>query len=191
MNLTWMITRGSGLVAFALLAASAIWGLLLSTGVLGRRAKAKPLTWVHEALAVAALLATFLHLVGLALDEYVEFGLRELLVPGASAWRPLAVAWGVVAFYGLFLITASFYVRRFIGQTAWRLLHYVSFGVLAGALVHGITAGTDTGSPAVIALYAAATAGIVILVLVRAAGDSQPGPAPRARPPRVPEASSR
>ena len=36
MNITWFIIRGSGIVAFALLSASLLWGLMVSTKVFGR-----------------------------------------------------------------------------------------------------------------------------------------------------------
>ena len=42
---------------------------------------------------------TGLHLLGLYLDGYIEFGFTELLVPFASDYRPLAVAIGVLSFY--------------------------------------------------------------------------------------------
>ena len=36
MSVEWLIIRGSGVVAFSLLSAATIWGLLLSTKLLGR-----------------------------------------------------------------------------------------------------------------------------------------------------------
>ena len=43
---------------------------------------------------------TAIHLVGLVADSCVHFGCSEILVPGASAWKTVPVAWGVVAFSG-------------------------------------------------------------------------------------------
>ena len=36
MSLEWVVIRGSGVVAFAALSAATIWGLLVSTSLLGR-----------------------------------------------------------------------------------------------------------------------------------------------------------
>mgnify|MGYP001814035370 FL=1 len=108
MNLEWMLIRGTGLVAYLLLAASTIWGLALSSKLFVRLVKAKPLTWLHEGLAVGALLATAAHLFFLWSDDFIEFGPRELFVPGASAWEPLAVAFGIMAFYAALIVSASF-----------------------------------------------------------------------------------
>jgi hypothetical protein len=167
MNLEWMLIRGTGLVAYALLAGSTIWGLMLSSKLLGRLVKAKPLTWVHEGLAVGSLLATGAHMFFLWSDDYIEFGPRELFVPGASTWEPLAVAFGIMAFYVMFVVSASFYVKRWIGQSAWRAIHFLAFGTFAAAAIHGVLAGTDTQEPAVLILYAVTVATVALLLVIR------------------------
>lgn len=173
MSWEWMLIRGSGLVAYGLLAAATIWGLVLSLGVLPRGAK--PLTLVHESLSVGALLATGVHMMALYLHDYLEFTAEEILVPGTSDWRPVAVSWGAVAFYGMLILTTSFYLRRHIGQRQWRLLHFGAFGVFAGGLVHGVMAGTDTSHPAVLGLYVATAGAVVVLVAMRIATVTAPG----------------
>ena len=55
--------------------------------------------------------------------------------------------------HGLVLISTSFYVKRWIGQRAWRAIHFGSIGVFAASLVHGIWAGTDSSRPMMIGLY--------------------------------------
>lgn len=152
MSLEWMIIRGSGIVAFAALSAATIWGLLVSTKLLGKLVKAKPLTWFHESLGIAALAATAVHVGVLSIHEYLDFTWVEILVPGVSDWRSGAVALGVVAFYGLLIVVGSFYVKKHIGQKAWRLVHFSSLGVFLASLIHGITAGTDTQTPLMLSL---------------------------------------
>ena len=180
--MTWIVIRASGFIAYLLLAMSAMWGLAVSTDLLGRSASKKGLTFMHESLAVGSLLATAIHMLFLYLDEFVEFGPKEIFVPGASSWEPLSVAFGVVAFYALFLITASFYVRKAIGQKAWRFIHFGSFGVFVGAALHGVMAGTDTGTPAGIGIYVGSIVIILALAVVRAITAGQPASSPR--PPR-------
>lgn len=165
MSLEWMAIRGSGLVAFLLLAGSTIWGLLISTKVLGRAVKAKPVAWFHESLAIGSLVATGIHMYFLFNHDFIDFGYRALFVPGASAWKPLAVALGVVSFYSMFVITASFYVKKWIGQSAWRAIHMTAFGTFVGAALHGVFSGTDSSHPVVLGTYIA-TSGIVLTLLV-------------------------
>ena len=166
MTTTWLIVRASGLVAYGLLAAASIWGLLLSTRLLGNGVQARALTFTHEGLSLGALAATITHLAFVMADEYLGFGWVELLVPGASGWRPLAVALGVVAAWGIAVVGLSFYVKRFIGQRVWRSLHFGAFGVFVAATAHGVLAGSDTRHPAVLGLYLAS--GIAVLVLLAA-----------------------
>jgi hypothetical protein len=77
------------------------------------------------------------------------------------------VALGIVALYGLGLVTVSFYVKRWIGQRVWRSLHFASFGVFLSALLHGITAGTDTRAPIMLGLYLGSALIVSILLGLR------------------------
>jgi hypothetical protein len=165
--MTWEIIRASGIVAYGLLAASVIWGLALSSKLLGRSVSSKALTYVHEGLAIASLLATGTHLAALALDEYVEFGVAALLVPGASEWEPQAVALGVVSMWVLVVVAISFYARRLIGQRLWRVVHYAGFGAFVAAFLHGILAGTDSGHPVVAVMYGATGSVVAVLLVAR------------------------
>ena len=173
MNPIWMLARGSGVAAYLLLSGATIWGLLLSSKVLDRSASARDLTWVHESLSLAAVAPTLVHMVSLGLEEFIDFDLRHLLIPGASTFRPVPVALGVVAFWALAVITPSFYLRNRIGQRAWRTLHFATFGCFLSAAIHGITAGTDTREPVMVIMYAAtltAVIGLVVLRVVKSGG---------------------
>ncbi len=169
MTITWFLIRGSGIAAYVLLATATIWGLLVSTKLLGRAVKPKGLTWFHESLGLGAVLGTVIHLGGVAADDYVEFGPADLLLPGASPWRPLAVALGITAFYGLVLVAGSFYVKRWIGQRSWRAIHFLSFGCFLAATAHGIMAGSDIGNGYVVGMYAAAGSAVGLLTVARLA----------------------
>lgn len=167
MNLSWYVIRGSGLVAFGLLTASMVWGLLISGKTLGRSVKAKGLQWLHESLGLAALLATVVHLIALSVDGFIGFSWLDLLVPGVSEWKPFAVTLGIVAFWTITVVSLSFYVKRWIGQSAWRSIHYLSFGAFIAAGIHGILAGTDTSNPAVVAVYGIAFVAVIGLTVQR------------------------
>lgn len=186
MSVEWMLIRGSGIVAFAMLAGSTIWGLLLTTKVLGGWAKAKPVAWFHESLAVGAILATGIHLYALSIHEYIEFTWGDILIPGQATWRPIAISLGVVAFYGMVLISVSFYFKRFIGQPAWRAIHFGSFGVFIAVLAHGVMAGSDTGEPWTVGLYTGTAVAVVLLLLIRLAQQfAAPAASKRPRPQRA------
>jgi predicted ferric reductase len=191
MNITWFIIRGSGIVAFALLSASLLWGLMVSTKVFGRAIKAKGLQWLHESLGLAAVLATIMHIVSLSMDEYIDFSWADILIPGFTEWRPLAAALGGVAFWSLLVVAFSFYFKKWIGQNAWRSIHYMSFGTFLAALLHGIFSGTDTGNPWVAGLYVGSTLLVVMLTAIRIISSKEPKRRPTpARNPAKAEAAN-
>jgi DMSO/TMAO reductase YedYZ heme-binding membrane subunit len=154
-----------------LLSAATIWGLLLSTKVLGRLVRAKPLAWFHESLGIGALLATLVHVGVLSVHDFLDFSWAEILVPGLSDWRPLAVTAGIGALYGLVVVSTSFYFKRWIGQKAWRTIHFASFGVFVTTLLHGVWAGTDTSSPMMIGLYLGSAIVVFSLIALRVVVD--------------------
>ncbi len=140
----WYITRSAGLIAYLLFWLSTVWGLAVSSKIFDRLLN-RPFTFdSHEFLSLLALGFIAIHVGALLFDSYAPFSLAQLLVPFTSAYRPLSVGVGIIAFYLALLVTVSFYMRRRIGAKTSRMLHYASFLSYAGATVHGIFAGTDT-----------------------------------------------
>lgn len=162
----WYVARAGGLVAYALVAATVAGGLLLSARTLGRR---PPPEWVldlHRFMGGLSLVFTGVHLVGLLLDDYVEFGPVELLVPFASSWRPAAVAAGSVALYLLLAVQLTSLARDRLPRTLWRRAHLASFPLFVLATVHTLAAGTDARHPAVLATVGGACALVAFLTLL-------------------------
>src|SRR4029077_19586639 len=116
--------------------------------VLGRRPRANWLLDMHRWLGGTALAFTGVHVVALLADQYVHFGLTAILVPFASKWHPVAVAWGVVAAYLLVAVELTSLARSHLSKRIWRGAHTASFVLFARATVHGLSAGTDTRSVA-------------------------------------------
>ena len=113
----WYVARASGLVGWGLLAAATLWGLALSTKVLGKRPRPNWLLDLHRWLGGVALIFTGVHVVALLADQYVHFGLTAVLVPLASKWHPVALAWGVVAFYLLVAVELTSLAAGASGRT--------------------------------------------------------------------------
>lgn len=157
----WLLARSSGLVAYALLTASVLAGLIVKARPLGRSVSPAAILDVHRFLALLGLGALVLHGTALVLDDAVDIGLGALLVPGASPYRPLATALGVLAAELMVLIYLSFSQRRRIGATAWRALHWLTYLVFALATLHGLAAGTDSGRTWALALYGAAVGAVL------------------------------
>ena len=76
-TLPWYVARAAGLVGWGLLAAATLWGLALSTKVLGKRPRPNWLLDLHRWLGGVALVFTGVHVVALLADTYVHFGVDE------------------------------------------------------------------------------------------------------------------
>jgi DMSO/TMAO reductase YedYZ heme-binding membrane subunit len=139
----WYLSRASGIVALVLLVLSLIWGVLLATRVLKPADRPAWLLDLHSWLGGTAIFMTGVHLLGLVLDGYVSFGWAELFVPGASPYRPFAVAIGVVSLYVMIAVQITSYLRRWLGKRAWRAVHMLSYVLVWGAAIHAGMAGTD------------------------------------------------
>jgi len=164
----WYLARAGGLVAWALLSASVLWGLCLSTRVFARSVSAKWLTDLHRFLGGSALLFTGMHVATLVADSYVHFGAKEVFVPFASTWRPAAVAWGVIAFWILLAVEATSLLMKYLPRRLWHAIHLSSFVLFFAATTHAVTAGTDSRAIAFVIGCTAVLSTVLLLTLVRA-----------------------
>ncbi len=162
----WYTARAGGLVSWGLATFSVIWGLLLS-GKFGRRPKPSWLLDLHRFLGGLTVVFVAVHMLALWLDSFVQFGPAELFVPFASAWKPGAVAWGIVAMYLLIAIEVTSLLQRHIPRRVWHAIHLSSFGLFAFATVHALTAGTDATTLPLRVFALASTIVIVNLTVLR------------------------
>jgi predicted ferric reductase len=166
-SLPWLFERLFAFMAYIAVTLSVVYGLLLSTKLLDAIAHRPVNFTLHQDLAALGLGMAAIHGVLLGLDASMPFSLGQMLVPGAAPYAPLAVGVGQVSLYLMALVTASFYIRRYIGQRAWRTLHYVTFLAFAGSTAHGIAAGTDSGAPWAQWLYLASMTVVSFLLAYR------------------------
>ena len=165
-SLSWQIARSSGIVAWALVTLSVIWGLLLSTRLLRGRPGPRWLTDLHRFLGGLAVAFVAIHLAALAADTYLPFGPKQLFVPFTSSWRPTEVALGVTAFYLLMAVELTSLARRHLSRRTWKAVHLTSYGLFLLTTAHGLAAGTDTRHPLMWLAYVAATALVLFLTVI-------------------------
>jgi LPXTG-motif cell wall-anchored protein len=146
-QLWWDIARAGGIVAWTLLAGSVVLGLFLSTRV--RPLDAPPVwtTDLHRFLGGLATIFVGVHVVAIMFDSYTHFGVADVLVPIASSWHPVWVAWGIVSMYLLLAVELTSLARRRMPRRLWRLVHISSLPLFAFATVHFAVTGTDAGNP--------------------------------------------
>jgi predicted ferric reductase len=180
----WYIIRGSGTIAYGMLAAAVLLGLLITNRALPSGRPRVDLYEVHILIALLALAFTVVHGVALLLDSYIGFTRSQMIVPFTSDFRPVAVALGIFAFYLSLMVYVSFWARKYIGYRAWRALHFSSFGAFILAALHGLLSGADSGTWWMTGVYAISIAAVVALTFrrVMAASGARPRQLAAARP---------
>jgi methionine sulfoxide reductase heme-binding subunit len=164
----WILARASGLVAYTLLTASILAGIVLKARPFGRALRPATVTDLHRFLALLGLTALALHGATLVLDDVVSISPAALIVPGLVPYRPLSTALGVLAGELMLLVYASFSLRKRIGNRAWRRLHWLTYLVFALATLHGLAAGSDSHQLWTLTLYSAATGAVITAAAWRA-----------------------
>lgn len=178
--LTWYLVRSSGLSLYLLLWISTVFGLGMTTGLFDRFPGRPLVLMLHRFSTELAYAALALHLFGLVLDSYVQYGIADLLIPFRAAGGDLWTGFGVIAAWATILIGVSFSLRNLIGQRAWRLLHYGSFPLYLLALFHGLGSGTDTGTDVIFVGYLVTLGTVFFLTTYRILRGKERGNARRA-----------
>ncbi|MEZ4446340.1 MAG: ferric reductase-like transmembrane domain-containing protein [Polyangiaceae bacterium] len=163
----WVTSRAAGVTAFLALALDVTFGLFVSTGAVDAVLPRARSVDIHRWLSSVGLGLVALHALALLGDRFIHFDLLDLAVPFLSAYRPFAVGLGVIAAYGAVVIHLSFTWRKRLGAKTWRRLHYTSFVVFAAALLHGLTAGSDSRAPGIQAIYISSATLVGALALYR------------------------
>lgn len=160
----WYMARAGGIMAYLLLWLGTCWGIMMSSKVI-KGVVGTPVAYgLHEFLPLVGVVFAALHALVLLGDSYIDFAPWHLLVPFSGPYKPLWTGLGIIAFYLSVALIASFYARKIIGQKTWRALHYLTYLAFAIALIHGVMAGSDSGTAFMQAVYAI-TGGVSVFLL--------------------------
>lgn len=142
-QLPWFIARAAGVVAWLLMTASVLWGIVLATKAFPSRRRPAWLLDLHRWLGGLTVAFLAVHLGALAIDDYVSFGLADLFLPGAASWHRGAVALGVIAFWVLIVVQLTSMMMRKMPRRRWRAVHLTSYAAFWLTSLHASFAGTD------------------------------------------------
>jgi predicted ferric reductase len=176
-SIPWYVARSAGLMSWALLTASVLWGLTMTTKFLGHGRRPRP-AWLldlHRYLGGLAVVFVIVHIGGVLMDTFVPFQWLNVVVPFSAHWRPVAIAWGVVGLYLLAAVEITSLLRSRLPRRVWRATHFASFPLFLVATIHGLTAGTDTGTWVFEAVAALAITAVTALTGLRIARDTRKG----------------
>ncbi len=164
-QILWFATRGAGIVALLLVSTVAVLGLLAA-------ARAQNTWWprfltieLHRSLALLSVVFLAVHILTAVLDPFTELGLAAAIVPLASSYRPIAVAFGVVSVDLVAALIVTSLLRERIGHRIWRAVHWSAYAAFPLAIEHTLTAGSDAFAPWMLGVTA-----VCVLAVVAALG---------------------
>lgn len=163
----WFITRGTGAISLVLLTLTVALGI---ANVRRTRIGGTPrfvLDSVHRSASLLAVSFVVVHVLTTLLDGFAPITLLDVVIPFGSAYRPLWLGLGAVAFDLLIAIAITSLVRRRLGYRAWRATHWLAYASWPVALVHGLGTGTDARTHWMLVLVAGCVAVTLAAVLSR------------------------
>ncbi len=173
----WYLARASGIVAWLMLTASVLWGIVLSTKAFPRHRRPAWLLDLHRWLGGLTLALVALHIGSLVADSYVQFDPVQVLVPFTSTWRPFAVALGIVAMWLLLAVQLSSLAIKQLPRRVWHGVHLASYATFVLTVGHAFLAGSDRTQPLFVATGALGVLAVAWATVYRI---THPKPARRA-----------
>jgi sulfoxide reductase heme-binding subunit YedZ len=170
----WYLTRGTGAVALLLLSASVVLGVVHAERRRTPGGGRLLVESLHRTVSLLVLALLAVHVLTSVLDSFAPIRLVDAVVPFASAYRPLWVGLGALAFDLLAAVALTSVLRRRLGYGAWRAVHWLAYLCWPVAVAHGLGSGSDARAPWLLALALGCVAAVVIAAGTRLT-DSGPG----------------
>jgi len=142
-QLTWFLTRASGMIALALLTLSMVLGIGATTRLSSTRWPRFVTQGLHRSISLYTVVLLALHLVTVWLDDYVQITVAESFVPFIGTYRWFWTGLGTLSSDLVIAVTVSSLLRHRIGYGTWRAIHWTSYLCWPLAIVHTLGTGTD------------------------------------------------
>lgn len=158
----WFITRGTGAISLVLLTVSVALGIADMRRMRLPNVPRFVIDALHRNASLLAVAFIVVHIATSILDGFAPIGLLDAVVPLHSAYRPIWLGLGAVAFDLMLAVTITSLVRQRIGYRTWRVTHWLAYASWPVALVHGFGTGSDAKTHWLLVL----SAGCVVVMLV-------------------------
>jgi len=175
-SITWYVSRATGVVSLAFLTASILLGILTSFRWSSPNWPRFVVEFVHRNVSLLIVVFVVAHVIVVVADSFAPIGVLDVFVPFISAYRPIWLGFGAVAFDLLIALVVTSLLRHRLGYKTWRIVHWFAYLCWPVAVLHGLGTGSDARSGVVLAI----TAVCVVAVLV--AGSLRLGAGLAARP---------
>jgi predicted ferric reductase len=165
----WYLTRSSGGVSLVLLTLALVLGVV----DVGRWSTASWPRFVvdslHRSASLLALAFLVVHILTAVLDSFAPISLVNAIVPFTGSYRPFWVGLGALSFDLIVAVIVTSLMRRRMGHSTWRAVHWLVYASWPLALLHGFGTGSDVKSTWLLALSVLCMIATAIAVLVRVA----------------------
>lgn len=162
----WYLSRASGIVSYSLFWLAMVFGLLLSTR-LGKVFNNARVFALHQYLSLIAVGFAAFHAGILLADNYLNLNLWQILLPFGFQTDRVGVALGQLGFWLLFICAFSFYIKQYLGQSAWRWLHFLTFMAYMLISIHVFMVGSDSRALPLLLFYAGSQTMVFLLISYR------------------------
>jgi methionine sulfoxide reductase heme-binding subunit len=166
----WYLNRATGLVLLVLFSLAVLLGQLATARSTNGRVPRFATLELHRNITLVALALLVLHVATAVIDDYVDIGLLDAIVPARSPYRPVWLSLGTLSVDLLLVVSVTTLVRHRIPYGAWRLTHYLAYACWPLAVVHGLGTGTDTRKQLTLVVTFCCVAVVLFGLLVRLAG---------------------
>jgi sulfoxide reductase heme-binding subunit YedZ len=160
----WYLTRATGVVSLLLLTAVVVLGVMTALGWRSARSPRFVTQGLHRNLSLLAVSFVGVHVASTVIDGYAPIRWLDAVVPFGSAYHPLWLGLGAVAFDLLVALIVTSLLRVFLGYFSWRAVHWLAYVCWPVALVHGLGIGSDRGQLWMLALDLASLIAVLTAV---------------------------
>ena len=179
----WYMSRATGVVSLVLMSLVVIIGLLVNRQGRLPGLPAFAVLGLHRYLSLLSITFIAVHIATAVLDSFVNISVAAAVIPFVSAYEPLWLGLGAVAFDLMIAIIVTSLLRAHIGRRTWRAVHWLAYGSWPVAVVHSVYSSKDMQHGPLLGVALACILAVLIAVVWRAA--LALAATPRAR--RVPE----
>ncbi|WP_134661454.1 MULTISPECIES: ferric reductase-like transmembrane domain-containing protein [unclassified Amycolatopsis] len=141
MSALWYVSRATGLAALVLFTAVVVLGAISSARLASPRWPRFAVAAFHRNLSLITLAFLAVHIATAIIDTYAGIRWISVVVPFVSAYHPVSLGIGAVAFDLLVAVVVSSLLRPRINAKVWKAVHWAAYLSWPAAVVHGFEIG--------------------------------------------------
>jgi predicted ferric reductase len=163
----WLLSRVTGLSAFAALSLSLLSGEALRTSVLDVLASNRAIRKLHDFTTPLWIPLGAAHCLTLLVDRTARIRPIDLVVPFDVDYGAWQIGLGTISLDIFLVVTVTSWLRRSMNNTLWQWIHRASYIGFVALFFHAATSGTDFDAPLVSAVAWSTAAALAVVGLSR------------------------